>query len=95
MHAKVARCIRQFHWKNLVKIIISQLALGEVLKKKGLKNGSGEGAEINAIFASIFVRFGLPFGVDFGPKTESKTECENESVKVCLRRLDPLQVNSD
>ena len=68
MHAKVARCRRKMYWKTVLNIKILKLALGEVLKKKGSNNGSGEGSEIQCDFLSIFVHFGSPFLDNFGIK---------------------------
>ena len=72
MYIKIARCIRKKYWKNLLKINILELELGEILKKKGSKNGTGEGSKMQCNFSSIFVHFGCPFGVNFGPKMVQK-----------------------
>ena len=61
------------YWKNLLKINILELELGEILTKKGSKNGTGEGTKIQCNFSSIFVHFGCPFGVNFGPKMLQKS----------------------
>ena len=68
VHIQMAKCIRKMYWKNLLKINILELELGEILKKKASKNGTGEGTKIQCNFSSIFVHFGCPFGVSFVPK---------------------------
>ena len=73
--------------------------LGQVLNKKGLKHGSGEGTEIRCEFSSISVHLGSPFWGQFsskkGPKAESKTKFKNESLKFDVGRVEPPQVGSD
>ena len=72
MHIKLARRISKIYWKNLLKINILQLTLGEFFKKKGAKNGAGEETKMQCNFSSILVHFGCPFGVSFGPKMVQK-----------------------
>ena len=98
MHVKSARRIRKIYWKNLLKINILKLELGEVLKKKGSKNGSSEGSKIECDFSSIFVHFGCPSGVSFGPKMAQK-RCPKPSAKIkvsssVLGGVTPLQLDS-
>ena len=98
VHIQIARCRRKIYRKNLLKINILELELGEILKKKGSKNGTGEGTKIQCNFSSIFVHFGCPFGVSFGPKMVQK-RCPKPSAKMkvsssVLGGVTPLQVDS-
>ena len=98
MHIQIARRIRKMYWKNPLKINILELELGEILKKKGSKNGTGEGTKTQCNFSSIFVHFGCPFGVNFGPKMVQK-QGPKTSVKMkvsssLLGGVTPLQVDS-
>ena len=72
VHIQIARCIRKMYWKNLLKINILELELGEILTTKGSKNGTGEGTKMQCNFSSILVHFGRPFGVNFAPKMVQK-----------------------
>ena len=86
------------YWKNLLKINILELELGEILKKKGSKNGTGEGAKIQCDFSSIFVHFGCPFGVSFGRKMLQKRGPKASAkmkVKFGLGRSDTFQVRCE
>ena len=87
------------YWKNLLKINILELELGEILTKKGSKIGTGEGTKIQCNFSSIFVHFGCPFGVSFGPKMVQK-QCPKPSAKMkvsssVVGRVTPLQGDSE
>ena len=85
VQARVARRIRKLYWKNLLKIDTLQLAFVQVLKKKGPRNGSGEGVKIQCDFLSILVHFGSPSGLDFGPKTVPK-RCPKPRAKMKVSR---------
>ena len=99
MHAKIARCKRKMYWKHFAKTNIFKLAFGEVLNRKGSRNGSGEGTEIQCDFSSIFAHFWVPISDQFwsknDPKSGSKNECENESLKFGLGRSDAFQVDCE
>ena len=95
MHIKLARRISKIYWKNLLKINILQLTLGEFFKKKGAKNGAGEETKMQCNFSSILVHFGCPFGVSFGRKMVQK-QCPKPSAKMkvsssVLGGVTPLQ----
>ena len=99
VHIQIARCIRKMYWKNQLKINILELELGEILKKKGSKNGTGEGTKIQCNFSSIFVHFGCPFGVSFGPKMVQKrgpkTSAKMKVSSSVLGRVTTLRVDCD